>query len=619
MRRTTSAIRIAVLLAFALAAACDGGSGAPSPTPAPDPPPQPTATPTAAPSPTPQSTDEPPDADLIDLARRFRGLPADAPRDVRQEPLPRAVGDTQEFSVLELNGPSVRKARTTLRLITDHAYFWVEDGLSASQPTLERLGADFESIVYPRVTSAFGDIASPGVDADPRISIVHADLAGAGGYVSSVDGYSRAVAPRSNESEAIYLDAYVLGTPGAPYNALLAHELQHLVHAAADDGEEAWVDEGLAQVAAELAGGGTGQIGAFLRAPDSQLNDWLPSGGVHYGESQLFFRYLLDRFGGRDNAADFLAVPEDGIEGVEAYLEAYDTTFDDVFADWLVANYLDDGSERFGHQGADLRTSIATDIGGYGDGEGTVHQFAADYLEVSAPGGGALTIDGADEVGIGIEPQDGAFWWSNTADGIDSRLTRAFDVSGLDSATLRFRLWYDLELGWDYAYVAASRDGGATWEALPGRHTTDYDPVLQAYGPGYTGDSGGAWMDEEIDLTPYAGGQVLLRFEYVTDAATHGRGFAIDDIQVPELGFADDAGAGGDWLREGFHRVEGPLAQRFLVRLIEPGDPASVREVDVSEGNVAQLLLGPEPVTVVVAAVTRGTREEAAYTWSLAP
>ena len=626
MRRTAYAARTAVLLAFALsalalAAACNGGSGSsPAASPTPDASPEPSPAPTAAPSPTPQSTDALPDANLIDLARRFRGLPAGAPRDVRDEPLGYEAGDAAEFSILELDGPSLRTASTTLRLVTDHAYFWVEDGLSAAN--VARFGADFESIVYPRVTEAFGDVRSPGVDGDPRISIVHADLAGAGGYVTSVDGYSRAVAPRSNEREAIYLDSHILASPGPNYNALLAHELQHLVHAAADDGEEAWVDEGLAQVAAELTGGGTGQIDAFLRSPDSQLNHWVSGGGIHYGESQLFVRYLLDRFGGRDNAAELLAQPEDGIEGVEAYLEAYDTTFDEAFADWLVANYLDEaGSERFEHRGASLRTSIATSIGGYGDGEGAVHQFAADYLEVSAPGGGILTIDGADDLGIGIEAQDGAFWWSNTADGIDSRMTRAFDLSGLDAATLRFKVWYDIERGWDYGYVAASTDAGETWETLAGRHTTDFDPVLQAYGPGYTGDSGGRWLDEEIDLTPYAGGELLLRFEYVTDAATHGRGFAVDDIEVPELAFVDGAAADGDWLREGFRRVDGPLEQRFLLRLIsvEPGRPPSVRPGDFNVGNVAQVLLGPEPVTVVVAAVTRGTTEEAAYTWSLAP
>ena len=616
-------IRFAALLAFVgLAAACNGGG--PSPTPSPQPTPTPTSEPTPAPAPTatpaPPISGEPPTRDLLDLAVRFRGLSPDTPPEARTTPYGYAIGDSEELTILDVGAGSVRTATASVRYITEHAYFFVEDGAGASQSTLETIGGDFETLVYPAVTAAFGPVRSPGVDGDPRISIVHAGLAGAGGYVSFSDAFPKAASPRSNEREAVYLDTTALSASGVAYNALLAHELQHLVHENGDAGEESWVNEGLSQVAAELGGGGTTGIGAFLAAPDTQLNDWPAGGGLHYGKSQLFFRYLLDRFGGRDNARALVDEPLDGIAGVEAYLGAFDATFEDVFADWCVANYLDDGSERFGHQGADLRVSTTTPISGPGEGDDTVHQFAADYLEIDPPAtGGVLTIDGSDEVTVGIEPQDGAFWWSDSGDGIDSRLTREFDLTGLDAATLRYRLWFATELGWDYGYVAASTDAGETWETLAGRHTTDFDPVLQAYGPGYTGDSGGRWLDEEIDLTPYAGGELLLRFEYVTDAATHGRGFAVDDIEVPELAFVDGAAADGDWLREGFRRVDGPLEQRFLLLLVERGDPSSVRPIQVNDGNVAQVLLGPEPVTVVVAAVTRGTTEEAAYTWSLAP
>lgn len=612
-------ICFAALLAFVgLATACGGGQPAPTPTPSP----QPTATaqpsPVATPTPAPPVSDGPPARDLFDLAVRFRGLPPDTPRQARDTPYDYAIGDREELTILDVGGGSVRTAAASVRHITEHAYFFVEDGAGASQSTLETIGRDFETLVYPSVVSAFGPVRSPGVDGDERISIVHAGLAGTGGYVTFSDAFPKVASPRSNEREALYLDTYALGEPGPAYNALVAHELQHLVHENGDAGEESWVNEGLSQVAAELAGGGASGIGTFLAAPDTQLNDWLAGGGVHYAESQLFFRYLLDRFGGRDDAAALVAEPLDGIAGVEAYLAAFDTTFDDVFADWCVANYLDDDSERFGHEGADLRVSTTTPIAGPGEGEGTVNQFAADYLEIDPPAtGGVLTIDGSDEVSIGIEPQNGAFWWSDSGDGIDSRLTREFDLTEVDAATLRFRTWFSTELGWDYGYVAASTDGGDTWEALAGRHTSDYDPVLLAYGPGYTGDSGGEWLDEEIDLTPYAGGKVLLRFEYVTDDATHGRGLAIDDIAIPELGFTDGADDGGGWQAEGFRRVEEPLEQRFLVRLIEPGNPASVTLVTVGEGNVAQVLLGPESAVVVVMAVTDSTTEPASYRWSL--
>ncbi|KKK67144.1 hypothetical protein LCGC14_2957010, partial [marine sediment metagenome] len=374
---------------------------------------------------------------------------------------------------------------------------------------------------------------------------------------------------------------------------------------------------GLSQVAAELAGGGTSRVDIFLAVPDTQLTHWPPdSASVHYGESQLFFRYLLDRFGGRENAAALLAAPEDGIAGVDAYLRQFGTAFEDVFADWLVASYLDEDSGPYAHQDADLTIATVTTIGGPGEGDGSVHQFAGDYLEIDAPAGGAsFAFDGSDQVGVGIEPRDGPFWWSAAEDSMDSRLTREFDLSGLAAATLRFWTWFDTERGWDYAYVAASRDGGQTWEALPGRQTTGFDPVALAYGPGYSGSSDGEWVQEEIDLTPYAGGEVLLRFEYVTDDATHERGFAVDDIEIPELAFADGADAGNGWQAEGFRRIEAPLPQRFLVQLIERGEPIVVRRLELGPSNRFEIALDG-PATIVVAAVTEGTTAAATYRWT---
>jgi hypothetical protein len=612
MGRAANGIRIAALLVFLGAAAC--GDGATKP---------PTATPTVAPSPTPSpapteappATEEPPDRDLFDLAVRFRGLPANAPRTARQTPYAYQVGDRQEITILDLSRPGLQTITTTVRQITEHAYFLVEEGVQVSDATLQRAARDFENAVYPRVTAAFGEEPSPGVDADPRISIVHAELSGAGGYVTGADSLPRAAAGRSNEREAVYLDASFLASSAAAYNAVLAHELQHLVHGGADRGEESWVNEGLSQVAAELLGAGADGTAAFLAEADTQLNDWPVGGpGVHYQESQLFFRYLLDRFGGRENAAALLAEAGDGIAGVDAYLRGFGTTFEDAFADWVVANYLDEASGPYAHEGVDLAPPGATAVG-LGEDGGTVHQFAADYLAVDPPAGGAyFGFDGADDVGIGLEPLEGAFWWSSSSDDIDSRLTREFDLSGLTTATLRFRAWFETERGWDYAYVAASADRGETWRALPASNTSGFDPVGMAYGPGYTGDSGGQWLTETVDLTPFAGGKVLLRFEYVTDDASHGRGFAVDDISLPELGFSDGANDSGGWRAEGFRRVEGPLPQRFVVQVIESG--GAVRRLELDGPNRTQVVLNG-PATIVVAAVTDGTTVPAGYRWTL--
>jgi len=214
----------ALLLLLGIALSCDGGGPTATLSPEATATPGATISPTPTPSPTPPAAaaDEPPERDLIDLAQRFRGLPADTSRQARQSPHAYQVGDTEQFTIIDVDTPSARMATASLRLVTEHGYFFVEQGVAVDDSTLNTIGADFETLVYPRVTAAFGQEWSPGVDADARISIVHAGLSGAGCYFSSSDEYPQRVVPRSNEREAVYLDASYLNSPGAAYNALLA-------------------------------------------------------------------------------------------------------------------------------------------------------------------------------------------------------------------------------------------------------------------------------------------------------------------------------------------------------------------------------------------------------------
>jgi immune inhibitor A len=619
---TTRKAIILAMVAFLCVylAACGDDDSTPTPTLARSTPtPSATAPPQNA-TPTPSvSSDEPPYRDLADLARRFRGLPADAPLAVRTQPFDYEVGDSETFSLVDLNIPTSYEVTATVRAISDHAYFFVQEDRSYSESSLATIADDFENLVWPTITSTFGEPQTPGIDGDPRITILHADLRGAGGYVSGQDQFPVEIASLSNEREMLYIDAENLSVPGVPYNGLVAHELQHLIHERYDDGEDSWVNEGLSQVAGQLVGETGDWIPSFLGQPDLQLNAWPPDEDTisHYAAGELFGAYVLDQYGGRENAGILISAPGDGITGYEEYLADFDKSFEEVFADWTVANWLDEEDGRYSHPTLDYTTreSIIADE----DGAGTVHQFAADYLEIPNDAGGVFNFAGDTEVSVGVPPNgaagepDGAFWWSNRGDAIDSRLTRTLDLSSVASATLTFDAWYDIEDGWDYAYVAASTDGGETWEALPAEGTTTDDPTGQSYGPAFTGRSGG-WVGETVDLSAYAGGEVMIRFEYITDDAANSVGFAVDDIEVPEIGFADDENDHG-WFREGFLRIDGPVEQKWIVRAI--GD-SGVKTIAVAEDGTAHVLFGGETV-IVVAAITRGTTEPASYSWSFSP
>ncbi|MEX0684240.1 MAG: hypothetical protein WD472_12395 [Dehalococcoidia bacterium] len=554
----------------------------------------------------------------MDLARRFRGLPVGAPVVARTEPFDYVIGDSEAFRLLDLDGPIEYEVTATVQAITHHAYLFIANDASYNDSDLAKIAEDFDSVIWPTVTGAFGEPANPGVDGDPRITVLHAGLRGAGGYVSGADSFPESIAPGSNEREMLYVDSEVLTAPGVVYNDLVAHELQHLIHARADSGEDAWVNEGLSQVSAQLVGGADEWISEFLAEPDLQLDFWpvFENPVPHYAAAELFFSYFLDQYGGRQNASALVDEQQDGIGGAEAYLETYDKTFDEVFADWVVANWLDADEGPYSHPTLDHTTGVSETISGPDEDETSVHQYAADYLEIEEGAGNIFRFEGAQEVSIGVPEHDGAFWWSNRGDAIDSRLTLEVDLSDVNSATLTFDAWYDIEEGWDYAYVAVSTDDGETWKALEGTSTTTDNPAGASYGEGYTGSSGD-WVDEEVDLSEYAGQEVLLRFEMVTDDAASLAGLAVDNIAIPEIDFVDDAEDDGDWSAEGFQRVDGPLEQKWALRLIDA--EGGVREINMNTDSSAEVLLGGEAVMIVVMALTRGTAEPASYSWVVSP
>jgi hypothetical protein len=233
------------------------------------------------------------------------------------------------------------------------------------------------------------------------------------------------------------------------------------------------------------------------------------------------------------------------------------------------------------------------------------------------------------------EAHSGSYqWWSNRGDESDTTLTRAFDLTGLEQATLQAWLWYDIEEDYDYAYVEVSTDGGQTWHVLPGKYTTDYNPTGNSFGHAYTGKSGveaGAseapdakplWVLEEIDLTPHAGQRILLRFEYITDDAYNSPGFCVDDISIPELGYHYDAEDDDGWEALGFIRTDNTLPQRYLVQLIELGAETRVRWIELDEAQRGQLVIEGfgdevERAVLVVSALAPKTTELAGYQYSI--
>ena len=538
-----------------------------------------------------------PPRDRIDLARRLLGV-TDIPAPPTTPPAELELGAVRTFWADNLDHDYEFQVEAELIYKTDHIYVFYEVGQVANWDAIKRSTDAFEEVIRPRVHEVFGQEWSPGIDGDPHLVILHARNLGnwVAAYYASSSQYPSEAVPTSNEAEMFFVNLdtmrEAIGTP--EYESVLAHEFQHMVHWHIDQNEEAWLNEGASELAAMIAGyGASGFAGSFLRDPALQLNTWPEDDnrGAHYGAAFMFMAYFYDRYGEAATTA-LIRSPLNGLSGIEAALDAIDATdpstgapvtLVDLFGDWLVANLLQDPSV------GDGRYAYYLEPMQYLPPASPTHPLAAsaEPLELAAPQWGAhalvlpggpeprtyrLTFEGSETVSIvPVDAHSGAYmWWSNRADESDTRLTRAFDLTDISRATLNFWTWYHIEEGWDYAYVTVSTDGGARWTPLESAHTTAEDPHSNAYGPGYTGRSEG-WVEETIDLTPYAGQEILLRFEYVTDDAVTQAGLILDDIRIPEIGYFEDFESGdGGWQSEGWLRMDNRLPQEFLVQLVQP-------------------------------------------------
>jgi bacillopeptidase F (M6 metalloprotease family) len=175
------------------------------------------------------------------------------------------------------------------------------------------------------------------------------------------------------------------------------------------------------------------------------------------------------------------------------------------------------------------------------------------------------------------DPPSGQFaWYSNRGDQSEFTLTNTFDLTGLDTATFDYKVWYELEEYWDFAYVEVSTDGGESWQILETTHGTDQDPIDMSYGVGYTGTTL-EWLSESNDLSQYTGQEIQLRFHVLNDFATNRDGFQVDDIAIPEMGYFDSAeDDSGGWEAKGFIRSSNLVPAEWIVWLVKASNPFQV-------------------------------------------
>ncbi len=574
--------------------------------------------------------------DLRDLAIRLKGVAADTPEIACTSSPDYPVGTTRTFEAQNQSTNASFQVKTTLRYKNDVVYIWVAEKVQADDAKIKQAADFFAEKIYPTNRALLGSERTPGIDCDPHISILNTPgLGGAAGYVAGKDAVTKAVRPDSNEMEMFYMNTDAFGgVGGTSYLSTLAHEFQHVIAGNTHKNLDTWMNEGFSDLAIYLNGFDVGRHSqAFLAAPNTQLNAWdeLARSVPHYGASYLFVTYFYSRFGA-DGTKTLIADQNNGLTAIDNTLAKTKPgmTADDLFADWQIANYLNDpqvASGQFAYKDLKFnKPKVERTIDQFPfTADSAVNHYGSQYFILKGQRDVTVSFTGATKARlIGAEPRGGqTMWYSGRGDDSVFSLSREFDLASAPSATLKFWTWFDIEKDWDYFYVEVSTDG-KTWKILETPGSTDTNPNGNSYGWARTGKSGGKkdaaeWIEASVDLKEYTGKKILLRFEYITDDALNYPGVALGEIRLPEINYAYNADSGeGGWKAQGFIRTNNLTPEKYSVQLISFGaDGATqVKRLPLADDQTGQWqvpLSQLKNAVLALSALARTTTEPAPY------
>ncbi|WP_232696673.1 immune inhibitor A domain-containing protein [Brevibacillus daliensis] len=160
------------------------------------------------------------------------------------------------------------------------------------------------------------------------------------------------------------------------------------------------------------------------------------------------------------------------------------------------------------------------------------------------------------EVEPGTKPIGKKSYYSDMGNSITtSMISKEIDLTNANSATLTFDSWRDIEEGYDFLYLdvidveADEVEELSTWSDV-----TD------------------EWVEEEFDLSDYAGKKLVLEFTYYTDVAVAHEGVYLDNIVVTADGqeiFKDDVERDSLFETDGFSVFDGTGKEYPAFYLVE--------------------------------------------------
>jgi len=253
----------------------------------------------------------------------------------------------------------------TLKIVSNNAYFYVEDDWYRNlkdEPrqifdlSLLNLVNEFETTIYPQLTTIYGSEWKPGIDNDSRVAVlIHQMKKGAAGYFRTQDEMPLVQAPGSNEREMVYLN--IEAVPSVLVKSYLAHEFTHLITYNQKDRlrgieDDVWLNEARAEYASTFLGYNDEYQGSYLEQrtknfidnPRDSITEWAEA-EEDYGALDIFIHYFVERYG-VGVLSDSLKSGLTGISSLDVSLKKYgfNKTFAQIFTDWTLAVFLNDCS-----------------------------------------------------------------------------------------------------------------------------------------------------------------------------------------------------------------------------------------------------------------------------------
>lgn len=278
------------------------------------------------------------------------------------------VGDIVNFNVDKSFDATGRTQMTsTLVKINSKLYFYFEkswwDSQSQTKQTqilseLDNLSNEFDSNIYPNLTSIFGSEWIPGIDSDSKITVLFEPMNSAeGGYFRENDEYDKLQLPNSNMREMLYLSIGSIDDPNL--KIVLAHEFTHLItfnqkNKVFGSEEDTWLNEARADYSSTILGYDSNYIGSnlqerindFIESPSDSITDWT-STKYDYASVDLFTHFLVDHYG-INVLSDSLKLKSVGIQSINDALAKENTkeNFAQIFTDWTIALAINDCSQN---------------------------------------------------------------------------------------------------------------------------------------------------------------------------------------------------------------------------------------------------------------------------------